>query len=375
MMSKKLAVLSFVLACVIGVASLAGAADLKQGMMKGSPELKSAAALAFGPEGILFVGDTWGASVVAIDTGDKGPASAGVKVDVANLGDKIAALLGTSARDVLVNDLAVNPASGSVYLAVSRGRGPEATPVLLRVGIDGKVSEFSTDSVSYSKAALPDTVDGIIGTGRRETPSLSVAITDIDFVEGKVFVAGIANDKFESTFRSIPFPFTSADRGTSVKFFHGSHGRVETKSPVRTFTHYKVEGEPVILAAYTCTPLVKVPVSQLVPGESFQATTIAELGNHNSPLDMFVYKQGGKDFILMANSSRGVMKVTTENIADAEPITEETGLEPNAIAGVPYETIENISGVEQLDRLDDTHAVVLVRADEGALNLQTIELP
>src|ERR1700752_1362153 len=39
-----------------------------------SPELKSAGALTFGPEGILFVGDAQGGAIYAIDTGDRSPA-------------------------------------------------------------------------------------------------------------------------------------------------------------------------------------------------------------------------------------------------------------------------------------------------------------
>ena len=37
----------------------------------GKVQLKSAGALAFGPDGILFVGDSVGGAVVAIDTGDR----------------------------------------------------------------------------------------------------------------------------------------------------------------------------------------------------------------------------------------------------------------------------------------------------------------
>jgi hypothetical protein len=35
-------------------------------------------------------------------------------------------------------------------------------------------------------------------------------------------------------------------------------------------------------------------------------TTIAELGNRNRPTDMIVYRKGGKDYLLIANTSRGV---------------------------------------------------------------------
>ena len=39
-------------------------------------------------------------------------------------------------------------------------------------------------------------------------------------------------------------------------------------------------------------------------------TTIAELGAGNRPMDMIVYTKGGADYILMNNSSRGVMNET-----------------------------------------------------------------
>ena len=75
---------------------------------------------------------------------------------------------------------------------------------------------------------------------------------------------------------------------------------------------YRIGNEPYMLAAYTCTPLVKVPVSELKAGAHIKGTTIAELGNHNQPLDMIVYQKDGKDYLLMTNSSRGVMKIPTE---------------------------------------------------------------
>src|SRR5262249_41659237 len=153
------------------------------------------------------------------------------------------------------------------------------------------------------KAVLPN-------PGRNRMQS----ITKLAFVKDRVIVAGLSNEEWASNLRSIPFPFTEADKGTSVQIYHGSHGRVETNAPVKTFVPYDINGEPYILAAYTCTPLVKFPVAELKPGERVKGTTIAELGNRNNPLDMIVYRKDGKNYILLANSSRGVMKITTENI-------------------------------------------------------------
>ena len=129
--------------------------------------------------------------------------------------------------------------------------------------------------------------------------------------------------------------------------FHGNHGRLETQAPVRTFVPYKISGADYILAAYTCTPLVKVPVAELKAGAHVKGTTIAELGNRNRPLDMIVYHQGSADYILMANNSRGVMKIKTEGADTAEPITSRV---PDK-KGLGYETIDSLKGVVQLDQL------------------------
>ncbi len=142
---------------------------------------------------------------------------------------------------------------------------------------------------------------------------------------------------------------------------------------MRTFVPYKIDGKQHLLAAYTCTPLVKFPVSDLKPGKKIVGTTIAELGNRNRPLDMIVYKKDGKNYLLLANSSRGVMKITTEGIGKAKGISKP--VKGGKKAGQTYDTIAELKGVVQLDRLNDKNAVVLVRADSGALNLETIALP
>ncbi len=43
--------------------------------------------------------------------------------------------------------------------------------------------------------------------------------------------------------------------------------------------------------------------------------------------------------------------------------------------GVSYETIAAWKGIEQLDRKDDSHALVIRRTEGGSLNLETLPLP
>ncbi len=365
-MLKTASVMLLSLALVVQTAH--GAA--KTGLSEGTPDIKSAGPLTFGPDGVLFVADTQSAAIFAIDTGDaKGNPSA-VQLNVENLDGQVAGLLGTTSKDIQINDLAVNPASGNAYLSVSRGRGPDAQPVLLRVGADGKIAEVSLKKVKFSKAELPN-APAPGGEGNKNKRSQS--ITDLAYVDGRVFIAGLSNEEFESTLRSVPYPFSEVNQGTGVKVFHGSHGRFETEAPVRTFAPFVIDRKPYLLAAYTCTPLVKFPISDLKPGVKLQGTTIAELGNRNRPLDMFVYKKDGKNFVLLANSARGVMKISTDNIDKIDGIT--NPVKGNKTAGLPYETIGDLKGVEQLDRLNADNAVVIVRSESGTTSLQTIALP
>ncbi len=347
----------------------ARAASLLDSLKMGTPDLKQAGALAFAPEGILLVGDSMGAAVFAVDTGDRPNSPASGPLTVEGLGEKLGGLLGLEAKQVRVNDLAVNPLSGNAYLSVTRGQGADSQPVIVRVNRSGKIEELPLKDVKFAKATLPNPPGP--EEKNRSGPLRLETITSLAHADGKVFVAGLSNEKFKSKLRAIPFPFTTADTGASIEIYHGAHGRFETESPVRTFVPYKIDNQEYLLAAYTCTPLVKIPVSDLKPGEKVKGTTVAELGNMNRPLDMIVYTKGGKDYILMANSARGVMKVTTENIGKAEGIVAKI----SGTAGQTYETIKGLKGVEQLAKLDAEHALILVKESNGALNLETIPLP
>src|SRR5262249_17810146 len=148
------------------------------------------------------------------------------------------------------------------------------------------------------------------------------AITHLAYVKGRIFVAGLSNEEFASRLRAIPFPFEKTNKGTGIQIFHGAHGKLETRSPIRVFAPYKIGDEDHLLAAYTCTPLVKIPVAQLKPGANVKGTTVAELGNRNRPLSMIVYKKDDKNYVLMANNARGLMKIPLEGVATIEAITE-----------------------------------------------------
>jgi hypothetical protein len=335
----------------------------------GKVPLMSAEALAFGPSGVLFVGDSVGGSIVAIDTQDTKAAS-DVKVNVEGVDAKVAAMVGIAADQIVINDIAVNPVSKNAYLSASRGRGPDAMPLIMRVDGSGKVTPVSLDNAKYASVSLADAPAS--NTSGRQNPRMQT-ITDMAYVNGSVLVAGLSNEEWSSALRSIPYPFNAAPKGATLQIWHSSHGRYETESPIRTFVPYTIAGQQYVLAAYTCTPLVKIPVSALKPGAKVKGVEIADLGAGNQPLDMVPYKKGGHDYILIANSAFGVVKLKADNLETYPPINEPTVTD---VAGVPYDKIGSLSNVKHISQVDDSNVLLLVaKPGAGATSLTTIALP
>jgi hypothetical protein len=346
-------------AAVLALATAGPAAE----PTKGTPELKSAAALAFGPNGVMFVGDPLAATVFAIETGDTQPAG-DKPVDIERIDGKLAGALGVSEKEVRVTDVKVNPASGNVYLAVARGTGA-GTPAIFKVTRGGALEAMPLKDVTYSKVAIPNPYE----PKAKDRSTRMDTITGMAFLDGRLFIAGLSNEDFASTLRAIPYPFREADKGAGIEIFHGAHGRLETHAPIKAFAPYKIGGEDHIMASYTCTPLVKIPVKELKPGARVKGVTIAELGNQNQPLDMIVYTKDGKDYLLTANTRHGVLKIPTTEFASAAPITARTD-----VAGVKAEKIDALQNVIQVDKLDDGRMIIITRTDAG-LDLKTVPLP
>lgn len=333
------------------------------------PKLASMGPMTFGPDGTLFVADNQGAAIYSLELGAAGAgAMAGAKGTDA-LDQKLAALLGTEAREVTITDLAVHPRSRNAFVAVMRGQGANAQPVLFRVDGNGKIDMVSLASVRFQKIEVTNAP--VANPTARQNPRNSV-VTDMAFADGRLWVAGLSNEEFASKLRAIPVPFNTIDNGTSVEIYHGNHRQLETRSPVNAFVPYTLNNQPYLLAGYTCTPLVKFPISDLRPGQKVRGTTIAEFGAGNRVLDMIVYRKGNQEFLLTANNSRGVMKIPTNTFANAASITTPVETETG---GVPFEKVTSMTGIEQLEKLDDNNSIVVARTGAGAINLQVVPLP
>lgn len=316
----------------------------------GTPALESIGAIAFGPDNVLFVGDSQGAAVYAIDMPD---AKSGDKpISVENLDAKLAAMFGTTADDITVRDMAIHPESHNVYLSVSRG---DSSFGLVKVDGNGMLSEVSLADVHYSKGEISN-APSPEATYRRGTPARQFTITDLAFADGEVLVAGLSNQEFASNFRRMPFPFTGKMDATSLEIYHVSHGQYETHAPVDTFTAYEMNGSVHVVASYTCTPLVLFRVDGLEDGAHVMGTTVAELGAGNRPLDIITYSDGGGDFVLVANSRHPLMKVDASSFAGAESL-----VSPTKEPGVPFETMPQ-AGIQLLGERGD-HIVMLQNND------------
>jgi hypothetical protein len=366
---------------VAGVLAFTIAADATDNLTAGKVDLKSAGPLAFGTDGVLFVGDSVGGAVVAVDTGDRTAAASGAKIDVQGVDVKIAALVGVTPDQIMINDVKINPVSKNAWLSASRGRGADATPLIVRVEPSGKVTVLSLDNIRHASVSLVDAPESK-ATGRGQNPRM-MTVTDMAYVNGNLMVAGLSNEEWSSALRSIPYPFKSAQEGATLQIWHSSHGQYETQSPVRTFVPYTIAGKQYILAAYTCTPLVKIPVSDLKPGAKVKGVTIADLGSGNKPLDMVPYNKDGHNYILVANTSLGVVKLKADSLETYAAIDSPTKTD---VAGVPYDKIGELKNVQHLAQLDASDAVVLTGKpgpgpawnpgpSVGPMNLQTIALP
>jgi hypothetical protein len=367
------------------------------GLRRGTPDVRSAGPITFGPAGILFLADNVGARIVAVDvadpdgSGDLGGPGFSAPFDLDDVDVRVGSLLGCDPQDVFIRDVAVHPSAPAVYLSVQRGRGADGQAVLVRLGaVDASTTALSLVDVPVAQVTLADapaqdderldvTLPLDESEGEQVTfgertlrilrqPIRTSTVTDLAYVDGFLLVAGLSNEEFSSKLRRIPFPFPADPGGivdTSLEIFHVSHGKWETAAPIRAFVPY--QGGQSILASYTCTPVVHFPLTDLRPGTKTVGRTVAELGAVNQPLDMVSYLHAGEEYLLVANSAHGLVKIACRDIDDQAPLTD-----PHEPVGVPRET-ENLPGVLRLADLNDGYVLALRGDADGRRHLRSLK--
>jgi len=340
---------------------------------QGNPKIKTIEAIAFGPNGLLVIGG--GAQVVAIETGDTTP-STWSATELANLDQQLAGKLGLPAKDIEIRKLAVNPASHKAYVALQSLQTKSSA--LLTIDGAGKIAEFPLDNVKYTSYALA-------------TPKAAVTkVTDIAWAGGKIVAATQATDKFASRVFTInPSAKNGSPTQISTKTFHTGHNRWETSAPLRVLMPYSEQGKNSVVGSFTCTPVVRYDLEDAKDDEQITGRSVVELGQGNTPLDMFTYERDGKKFILVSvvrnnrQPAFGFPSAYWVARVDADLLKETTNINDKApwriganktLVGDRVLVAKDFFGTQQVDQLDATRALAIV-GDKGALTLRALPLP
>jgi len=357
----RLSTITAILACGFCIAFGANAADVK-----------SISRLAAGSGNTLFIADWKAARIHAISLPAAPQQPSGSAFNILDLESLLSAQVGGA--KVTVEDMVVRPGTAQVYVAVSYGNAK--MPALIMVTSDRKARRIDLKAAASTSVALRDapTTDYSFW---KETPERSFTVTDMKWRDGELFVAGLSNQDFASTLRRIRYPFDSKQSITSVEIYHAGHNLIETRAPIRAMSFASWGGKPYLIAAYTCTPLVTIPLDDLKDGAHIRGKTVAELGYGNTPADMISYSrtEQGKteDFLLLANFDR------VSNIIPVSQL-EATGSRPGIEKQVPFGQLAGVeviqaplAGTLRLDNLDEkSFVVVRRRLEKDALQLVSI---
>lgn len=347
--------------------------------------MESAGVLAFGPDNVLFIGDTKAGAVHAFELrgGDFSPQTNISYGNARNfegrdliqgIDRKVAALLGTKADQIVISDMIVHQPSKQIFMSVQRGRGPDAIPVIVKVN-DGRLEVLNLDKVPHSTIRIAN-VPG------KETLEFhqrqrSLAITDITYYKGEIFVSGISNEEFASKLRRIGYPFNDRVSTSSIEIWHSVHAEFETRAPIIRQIVREFNGVPYLIAVYACSPIVRIPISALQDGARVRGETIGELGYGSTPIDMvdYVDPSDGKEYLLVTHNSRNATRVALADIQQVAPmpVNVPNNFGPAGVAQFPIPLTE----VLHLDLLDKQWAVVIRRppADDKQVDLHTLPLP
>jgi hypothetical protein len=359
--------------------------------MANGQTINSLGIMVFNDEGILFVGDNISGSILAFDFKNEKQQKRNFEINIYNIDARIASVLGTSPASVQVNDIAVHPKSGEVYLSVTRGHGLDALPALLKVDSANQltvidISQASVTLQSLSKLPSIENTIGLRGTaGSAPTPKevaksqrslRTLAIVAMEYHNGELFVAGISNEEFCSVLRKMPYPFDGTESISNIEMYHIVHDSYETRAPIRSMSVQTIDGKDHLVAAYTCSPLVLIPLEELQDGQKVKAKTVGDMGN-GQPIDMVPFKMKGEAMLFVTNNSRSPMVIPLKGLNDAKAVTKDDfkrgpKLDVNPI--MPYGPVGKpvmFSGASlRIDLLNESHFISLNRDFEtGSLDL------
>lgn len=269
-------------------------------------DIRFAGALEFSDQGTLFVGDNYNGAIYAFEIPAEAAPATVAPISIGDIDTRIANMLGVGPKALEINDLAVHPVSHDIYISVSRIGSFASQPAIVRVSQRGEIDLLDLSSFSFAKQALDAYPDqqttfrprGLMGEpptardmAKGQVALSSLAIMDLLYHDGELFVSGVAHDDFLSTLRRISYPFDGAQSMTTVEMYHIAHDQYETRAPIRAMTVAEIDGREQLIAAYTCSPVVLIPLEDIVDGAKISAHTIGDMGN-GQPIDMIPYALG-----------------------------------------------------------------------------------
>lgn len=231
----------------------------------------------------------------------------------------IASALHTHPESLRFEDMAVRPGSELAYitLSVESDRvGGRPRPVLVSVDAAGRVGRVELDRGKHESIAIGN-LPAADKRFWRDIPAASFTVTDMKFHDGKLYVAGLSNASFASALRIFDFPFKGNATVSSIEMYHPVHNQLETRAPIRKMVITTLHGEPTLVAAFTCSPLVTIPLKDLKDGAHIAAKTIAEFGWGSAPAGMVMFDAGQGPMVLLTHSHKSADLMSVADIADA----------------------------------------------------------
>ena len=298
-------------------------------------DIQFAGALEFSPTGTLFVGDNYNGAIYAFDLTKGSAPSQIMPVNIADIDFKIADVLGVPKSALAINDMAVHPVTGEIFISVTRIGNFESAPAIVKVSQDRQISLVDLSATDFKKQSLdhyPDQETTFRPRGLGQMPPLvrdiakgeiklsSLAIMDMKFHNGELFVSGVAFDNFLSTLRRIPVPFDGKQSAANVEMYHISHDQFETRAPIRAMSIHEIDGKETLVAAYTCSPIVLIDLDDIVDGAKISAKTIMDYGN-GQPVDMLSYSMQGQEMLFLTSNSRSPHVIPVSSLNGAKGYT------------------------------------------------------
>lgn len=300
--------------CAVRAAAIAAVMATVCGLVAASP-VKSVGPMIFVDADTLIVAD-WRAQELHALKLPPAPAAPAHPFNLRNVSTPIAEALHVRPDKIAFEDMAFRPGTEVAYFTLSVDRGGAPAPAIVSIDAAGKVAVLNLGKLASTTARITNgpTADA---TFWRDTPEATLTVTDLAFNAGKLYVAGLGNGNFASTLRVYDFPFDDKSTAATIEMYHPVHDQLETRAPIRKMAVVTLNGEPSLVAAYTCTPMVVIALKDLVDGAHVKATTIAELGWGSAPVDMVTFDAGQGAQLLLANSAKAADLMPVSAIAEA----------------------------------------------------------